>query len=488
MGTKVAKVALGNIAARYGAMTLFANDTGAVTRSLLLYGEWAQREIEFLTGLFEPGATVLDVGAYIGTHTLAFAHRVGPSGLVLSFEAQPCSFELLERNVAANHLAQARLHHAAVSDAAGTVRFTPIDPSRKESLGSASLAAILRGDVAAAGNAEVTATTIDALELGRCDLIKIDVEDSEDLVLKGATRTLDRCRPLVYAECNSVDVGARICEILRSHGYELRLHLAPAFNPENFARDGQDIFGTACEAAILGVPPGRQSVGGETGPAEMLLPLETIDDLVRGLLNKPQYARDVLFKTAAAGFAEPILIGRLDDGKALLSDDALRNASSQLQAAHAALKQAHAKSDAAILQASLARRSANAALSALREHEFERERATTIAAGQAIELEHVRSALYCAEKGATERKAELEQARSALARAEARAAKHVAELEQMRDAFARAEELARERNSEIEQTRIALQRAEATAHAVLASTSWRLTAPIRRLARLLRRQ
>jgi len=582
------RVALRKIKARYGAMTVFANDTGAVTPSLLLYGEWAQREIEFITGLFGPGATVLDVGAYIGTHTLAFAHRVGASGLVLSFEAQPRSFELLERNVAANHLSQVRLHHAAVSDVVGEIEFPPMDPSQKGSFGSASLAAVLRGQggVASNGHATVTAITIDALELARCDFIKMDVEDSEDLVIKGATHTIDRCRPLVYAECNSVDAGVRISEVLRSHDYELLLHLVPAFNPDNFTGERQNIFGTVREAAILGLPPGRQLPAGGPGPADMLLPLKTVDDLVLGLLNKPQYVGEVLAKTPAIQFTEPIVVGRLDDEKLPADNDAPRAATDELRAPQSALKQAQAlaeersleigrvdsqlqatqaalqgeqnltaarqaeiahlqvrleeaqielqsakahaaeqqqaaeaeraKSRAALLQASLARRSADAALSALREHEaIAAERilelgrlqaaldradvtacetrealadAQTTMGGQKAELERIRSALTEAEATGSERSAKLERMQDALGRAKARTAEDKAELERMRVFFVRAEKFARERESEIEQLRFSLQRAEAQANAVLSSTSWHLTAPVRQLRRLVRRR
>ena len=59
------------VRARYGEMTVFANDTGAVSRSLAEYGEWAENELAFMRKLVPPGATVIDVGAYVGTHTLA---------------------------------------------------------------------------------------------------------------------------------------------------------------------------------------------------------------------------------------------------------------------------------------------------------------------------------------------------------------------------------------------------------------------------------
>src|SRR4051794_33133529 len=86
--------------ARYGTMAVFLKDTGAATKSLLKYGEWAENEISFLHHFVEKGSTVVDVGAYIGTHTLAFANFVGAQGRVIAIEAQPATFGLLQRNIA----------------------------------------------------------------------------------------------------------------------------------------------------------------------------------------------------------------------------------------------------------------------------------------------------------------------------------------------------------------------------------------------------
>jgi hypothetical protein len=54
---------------RYGLISFFKNDT-VISRSLRDYGEWAQAEIEFLLALIGSRDTVLDIGAFIGTHTL----------------------------------------------------------------------------------------------------------------------------------------------------------------------------------------------------------------------------------------------------------------------------------------------------------------------------------------------------------------------------------------------------------------------------------
>jgi hypothetical protein len=104
---------VGQAPTRRGTMTFFRNDRGAVTQALEAYGEWAEHEIAFCGRFLAPGDVVLDVGAYIGTHALAFAERVGPGGHVYSFEAQPASFALLVRNLTA--VANVTAVHAAVS-------------------------------------------------------------------------------------------------------------------------------------------------------------------------------------------------------------------------------------------------------------------------------------------------------------------------------------------------------------------------------------
>ncbi|HEY5235051.1 MAG TPA: FkbM family methyltransferase, partial [Rhabdochlamydiaceae bacterium] len=48
------------------------------------------------------GSTAIDIGAHIGTHTLALSEAVGPLGHVLAFEPQPKLFRELFMNMALN--------------------------------------------------------------------------------------------------------------------------------------------------------------------------------------------------------------------------------------------------------------------------------------------------------------------------------------------------------------------------------------------------
>lgn len=81
---------------------VFNRNDRFIGRSIDLYGEWCESEIELLLGFIRSGDTVVDVGANIGTHTVTFAAIVGHAGSVLAFEPQPSSFQLLCGNVAIN--------------------------------------------------------------------------------------------------------------------------------------------------------------------------------------------------------------------------------------------------------------------------------------------------------------------------------------------------------------------------------------------------
>ncbi|MGR6800608.1 FkbM family methyltransferase, partial [Aeromonas veronii] len=93
-------------------MTYFANDSGAIRLSLEAYGEWAGNEISFIKIFLQDGDTVIDVGAYIGTHTLAFARRVGQHGSVIAVEAQKTTHQLLTQNVESNGHSNVRIVNA----------------------------------------------------------------------------------------------------------------------------------------------------------------------------------------------------------------------------------------------------------------------------------------------------------------------------------------------------------------------------------------
>lgn len=285
------------IEGHYGIIRFFANDT-VIGSSLRLYGEWAENELRFFRNFIPRGGTVLDVGGFIGTHALAFARMVGPEGQVHSFEPQARSFALLEENVQTNAPQNVLLHRSAVGAAPGRIILDPMNIDDPTNFGGLTVHAGQDGRGAAE---EADVITIDSLCLTRLDFIKLDVEGSEDAALRGAVRTISDLRPVIYAECNSLEDAARSFAELKSFGYALFLHVVDAFNPENKTGETHNIFGLAREAGIIAVPAERRTeLAALTDPSWELFELDTLDDLAYGLLQKPQYFDEILRAGAAA--------------------------------------------------------------------------------------------------------------------------------------------------------------------------------------------
>jgi FkbM family methyltransferase len=314
---------------RYGTLTVFANDTGAATQSILTYGEWAENEIGFLQRLVTSGSTVLDIGAYIGTHTLAFARFVGPTGRVIAVEAQPSSFEVLKKNVTENVAAGlpdiVEFKNAIASCEQGQVTISTIDVKQEGSFGSASLAGSLIGTMQSApgigtvtsDHAQVPAITIDSLDLRNCALIKMDVEGVEHMVLQGAITTLERCSPFVYCECNTLAAGLKSMAVLEGVHYKVFAHVADAFNRDNYFNVKENIFGNAREVALVGVPFAllARFRSLPVRPFELLLDIQDADDLALALLNKPQYPSEALRSGHAAKTGGVEVLDKYDASK-----------------------------------------------------------------------------------------------------------------------------------------------------------------------------
>ncbi len=288
--------ALSEARCRYGWMVYPSGDR-ILGRSLQEYGEWAQREVELLCGLIEPGAVVLDVGAFIGTHTLALAQAAGGAVSVHAFEPHPAYFELLRRNVERNGLRNVQLHEMALGAGTQTLAVQRVMPQAQVNFGHMEL----KPGGAGQGEEAVAVAALDGLGLARCDLIKIDAEGMEAEVLHGAQRTLESSRALVYCECNSAQQGWLTVSWMQALGYETWLHCFAAFNADNYRGSGENIFGLAREVGLLFVPAERAGPVAERvqGWAD-LARVQTLDDLVLGLLRKPQYKTEVLDGTAAA--------------------------------------------------------------------------------------------------------------------------------------------------------------------------------------------
>ncbi len=230
---------------RHGLFMYNRNDA-FIGRGLDLYGEWCEFEIQLLRHFIKLGDTVIDAGANIGTHAVAFANLVGPSGTVHAFEPQRRNFQTLAGNVALNGLDNVFCHQKAVGDAMGEITLPPLPPPDTHfNFGAVPLSQ-------ANGHGErVPLVTLDSLELSTCRLIKIDTEGMEPQVLAGSSVLIDRCRPLLYLENNEPGASQRLSEALDSLGYAAWWSIYAYFDQRNFYSNPVNVWENVVPAANL---------------------------------------------------------------------------------------------------------------------------------------------------------------------------------------------------------------------------------------------
>jgi FkbM family methyltransferase len=64
---------------------------------------------QYLRSAIQPGETVLDIGAFLGTYAVMAARWTGPLGRVLAFEPSPATFQILQRHLVMNKLCAPRV-------------------------------------------------------------------------------------------------------------------------------------------------------------------------------------------------------------------------------------------------------------------------------------------------------------------------------------------------------------------------------------------
>lgn len=281
---------------RYGAMECLEGDS-IVSTSLIKYGEWAQSEMDLLSKIVRPGQTVLDVGSFLGTHTLAFAHMVGSTGKVHSFEPRRDIRSILERNVLRNGLSNVVLHPCALGLADATIDIPAIDIAQSGNFGGLTIDASTSTDEGVTEG--ISIKRLDDFVFDRLDLIKVDAEGMEEDVIAGGRGVVHQFRPVLFAECNDLQHGYQTLQQLIALDYQVYGVSSCAFNPGNYRACAENIFGTAVEISLLAVP--KEKAGAIVGDLDLkqFARICVIDDLNLLMLQKPQYPEEVLAHCSA---------------------------------------------------------------------------------------------------------------------------------------------------------------------------------------------
>ena len=164
------------------------NTNDIIQQYLYYFGTWEPQVTAFVLRRLQPGDGFVDVGANIGFFSLLASRKVGPRGSVVSIEASPEIYALLQTNISRNR-ARVRALNFAASDSRGQLELYAGDECN---CGTTTIAAA-PGTIA---KAVVQAAPLDELltpeEAAQARLVKIDVEGAEAAVIAGAELLLQR--------------------------------------------------------------------------------------------------------------------------------------------------------------------------------------------------------------------------------------------------------------------------------------------------------
>ncbi len=210
----------------------------ALSAVLWVHPEDRLREERFLQACLSPGDTVIDIGANIGTISLACARAVGATGRVLAIEPHPRIHAALSDNVALNGFSGlVETHQVALGNETGSISLTDTsDDTQTAVAGSDGGASI-----------PVRMARLDAIAPeGPVALMKLDTEGYEPNIIAGAVSVCARTA-ILYSEFDP--------HLIRRHGGD------PGCFIDTLRQSGFRLFALGRDGLMeLGDVPGTKSM------------------------------------------------------------------------------------------------------------------------------------------------------------------------------------------------------------------------------------
>lgn len=201
---------LKTINTKFGKIVININDQ-FIGKSFLNHKYWGLQDIEIISKIIEfkckkkNKIIFYDVGANIGTHSIALSNIFKNKIVIRAFEAQSNIYEMFNQSIKINNINNIELYHNAVSDKNDeTIKIDLPNYSKPNNFGGLELFKPFQNS----DNAQMQKTGIfedvKTIKLDifneEVDFIKIDVEGMENLVLKGSENLIVNHRPFLFME------------------------------------------------------------------------------------------------------------------------------------------------------------------------------------------------------------------------------------------------------------------------------------------------
>ena len=195
---------------QFGKIVVNINDQ-FIGKSFINQKYWGLQDIEVISKLIEYKCkkknriVFYDVGANIGSHSIALSNIFKNKILIRAFEAQSTIYQMFNQSIKINNLNNIEVYHNAVSDKNDEIiRIDLPDYSKHNNFGALELFKPFQNsdnaDMQKSGIFEdVKTIKLDIFD-EEVDFIKIDVEGMESLVLKGSNNLIVNHRPFLFIE------------------------------------------------------------------------------------------------------------------------------------------------------------------------------------------------------------------------------------------------------------------------------------------------
>jgi FkbM family methyltransferase len=194
----------------FGKIVININDQ-FIGKSFLNQKYWGLKDIEIISKIIEYKCkkknkiVFYDVGANIGTHSIALSNIFKNKIVIRAFEAQSNIYEMFNQSIRINNLNNIELYHNAVSDKNNEIiKIDLPDYSKHNNFGGLELFKPFQNSdnvqMQKSGIFEDVKTIKLDIFNEEVDFIKIDVEGMENLVLKGSKNLIVNHRPFIFME------------------------------------------------------------------------------------------------------------------------------------------------------------------------------------------------------------------------------------------------------------------------------------------------
>ena len=223
---------------QFGKIVININDK-FIGKSFLNQNYWGLQDIDVISKIIEfkckkeNKVVFYDVGANIGTHSIALSKIFKNKINIRAFEAQSTIYKMFNQSIKINNLNNIKLYHNAVSDKNDEIiKIDLPDYSKQNNFGGLELFKPFQNSDNANMQKSGIFEEVKTMKLDifdeKVDFIKIDVEGMENLVLKGSKKLIFNHRPFLFLELFKSNLKD-ITEFFKDKDYNVYLKGMDAF-------------------------------------------------------------------------------------------------------------------------------------------------------------------------------------------------------------------------------------------------------------------